>query len=141
MSLRRERGAAVVEFALVAMVYLLLVLGIVAFGIGLYRWNSAVEASRRGARTAAIVAIDDRATIVAEMERVFPQIGDIATVTIEYSPDGTFPGAACTLGTCRFVRVSVDYTLNELVFFLPAIRMPTYATTYPVEVLGHDGTG
>ena len=133
----RQEGAAVVEFALVSVLLLILVLGAVVLGLGLFKWNSGVEASRRGARTAAIVAMNDTPAILAEMQHVFPEL-EAGDVTVEYSADGVFPGT-CVPGTCRYVRVGVDYTLPRFVFFLPAITMPRFYTTYPVEALGNYG--
>ena len=48
--LRGERGAVVVEFALLAPVFLLLVFGIIDFGHALYMQQMASNASREGAR-------------------------------------------------------------------------------------------
>lgn len=138
----RQSGAALVEFAIVSIIFGIMLLALLELGLGLFRWNSAIEATRRGARTTAIVAMNDRAAVVDEMKTVFPYIDDIATVHIQYSADGNFPepgqpGDGCVPGTCRFVRVSLDYTLSSFVFFLPNIPMPRYSTTYPVEVLGN----
>lgn len=130
-----QQGAAVVEFAIVVILVLLLVFGIVELGRALFKWNSAVDVARRGARTAAIVAMDDRPAIVGTMRATFPDLED-DDIVIEYSPDGVFPGA-CVAGTCRYVRVSVRYTFRPLVWFLPAeIAMPSLSATYPVEALG-----
>lgn len=134
--MKRQRGAAVVEFALVVILVIFLLFGLIEFGRALFKWNSAVDATRRGARTAAIVAVDDSAAVLAEMRLMMPEL-EAGNVAIEYSIDGNFPGAACARGTCRFVRVSVNYAFRPLVFFLPgAIQMPPFSTTYPVEALG-----
>jgi Flp pilus assembly protein TadG len=131
---RRARGAFLVEFAFTAMILIAIVLGLVTLGLALFKWNSAVEASRRGARTAAIVAMNDTDAILGEMRLVFPEL-EASAVTIEYSATLAFPGA-CAPGTCRYVRVGVDYVMPRYAFFLPAIAMPRFSTTYPVEVLG-----
>ena len=135
--LRAPRGAAIVEFALVVVVLVILVFGLLDLGRALWTWNSAVDAVRRGARTAAIVNIGDTGAVVAEMQNAFPSI-DAASVTIEYSPDGHFPGAACVRGTCRYVRVAIPgYAFQPVMFFLPdTIAMPGFSATYPVEALG-----
>lgn len=134
--MKRQRGAAAVEFALVVILVIFLLFGLIEFGRALFKWNSAVDVTRRGARTAAIVAVGDSAAVLAEMRLIMPEL-EADNVTIEYSIDGDFPGAACVRGTCRFVRVSVNYAFRPLVFFLPAtIPMPPFSTTYPVEALG-----
>ena len=53
-----ERGAASVEFALVAALLLSLLFGIMEFGRILLAWNSAQEVTRRAARDAAVRGFD-----------------------------------------------------------------------------------
>lgn len=139
--MKRQQGAAVVEFALVVMLVIFLLFGLIEFGRALFTWNSAVDATRRGARTAAIVAVGDSAAVLAEMRLIMPELetgNGNGNVAIEYSTDGNNFPATCVRGTCRFVRVSVNnYAFHPLVFFLPAtIQMPPFSTTYPVEALG-----
>lgn len=137
-SLRRQQGAAAVEFALVSILAILLVFGVIELGRALFKWNSGVDAARRGARAAAIVPMNDKASIVAEMRLVFPELQE-DDVLLEYSPDGAFPASGCEPDTCRFVRVGISYTFRPLVFFLPPLKMPPFSTTYPVEALGNYG--
>lgn len=133
----RAGGATIVEFAIVLTLLLTLVFGLLDLGRALFTWNSAVDAVRRGARTAAIMEIGDEASILAQMQLVFPAI-DAGSVSIQYSPDGHFPGAACVRGTCRFVNVGItSYAFHPIIFFLPeTIAMPGFSATYPVEALG-----
>ena len=131
-----QRGAAVVEFALVALWFIALFILAVEFGRALYVWNSAVEATRRGARTAAIVAQGNTGAIVADMQVIMWWLNP-AQVNVEYSANGNFP-APCTPGTCRFVRVSIINYTHEVISPLPigVLSMPVFSTTLPVENLG-----
>ena len=52
----RERGQALIEFALVVPIFLILVFGIVDFGMGLKAWITITNAAREGARVGAIHA-------------------------------------------------------------------------------------
>jgi Flp pilus assembly protein TadG len=133
----RAAGATLVEFAIVVVLLLTLVFGLLELGRALWTWNSAVDAVRRGARTAAIMEIGDEAAVLAQMQLVFPAL-EAGSVTIQYSPDGHFPGAACVRGTCRFVNVGITgYAFHTVIFFLPdTIAMPGFSATYPVEALG-----
>ena len=49
-----ERGAAAVEFAIVATLFFMLVFGIIDFGFAFHSWNNAANAAREGARKAAV---------------------------------------------------------------------------------------
>jgi Flp pilus assembly protein TadG len=51
---RRESGQALVEFALIAPLFLLLVVGIIQFGIGLNYWLDLNRIANQGARWAAV---------------------------------------------------------------------------------------
>jgi len=50
----RRRGAAVVEFALIAPVFLLLVIGLIVGGIGILRYQEVASLAREGARYASV---------------------------------------------------------------------------------------
>ena len=51
-----QRGQSLVEFALVLPIFLVLVLGIVDFGMGLRAWITVTNAAREGARVGAVYA-------------------------------------------------------------------------------------
>lgn len=50
----RRRGATLVEFALVAPVFLLFVLGIIVGGLGIFRYQEVASLAREGARYASV---------------------------------------------------------------------------------------
>jgi Flp pilus assembly protein TadG len=143
--MKRQSGAVVVEFALVLVILLLMVFGLIELGRVLFKWNSAAEATRIGARTAAIVEVNDDAAVIAAMNTVMQGELNTSNVTVDYSIDGVnFGRGTCVRGTCQFVRVRMAYEYRPvLVFFQPAISLlpeaiatPSFATTYPVEALG-----
>ena len=47
---RRNEGQSLVEFALVFPIFILLLAGIIDFGLGLYSYNTIINAAREGAR-------------------------------------------------------------------------------------------
>jgi Flp pilus assembly protein TadG len=51
---RKQRGQSLVEFALVAPLFLLLIFGICDFGIAFYSWITITNAAREGARLGAV---------------------------------------------------------------------------------------
>ncbi|MCE3262189.1 MAG: pilus assembly protein TadE [Pseudoduganella sp.] len=61
--LQRQRGAAIVEFALICMLFFTLVLGIIELGRMLYLYNTMQEVTRRGAREAVIRWVSDAPAI------------------------------------------------------------------------------
>lgn len=143
--MKKQSGAFVIEFALVLVLLLLLAFGMLEVGRMLFKWNSAVEATRVGARTAAIAAVNDDAAVLRAMNVMMVGELDTSTINVDYSVDGvTFGRGICVRGTCRFVRVQMNYVYRPMfIMFLPGIRllpatlaMPTFTATYPVEALG-----
>ena len=51
---RDERGAAAVEFALVALVFFTLLFGIIQFGLWFWAWEATAHAAREASRVAAV---------------------------------------------------------------------------------------
>jgi Flp pilus assembly protein TadG len=62
MRLERDDGASAVEFALIAPLLILLLFGIIEFGIGFFQQQSAAAAAREAARRAAVAQVTCNAT-------------------------------------------------------------------------------
>lgn len=137
-----ERGAAIVEFAIVALIFFALLIGIVEMGRILFTWNSAVEATRRGVRIAVVTDPANGLAIRDEMRLIMPDLAD-NQIDITYQPAG------CTVATCNYVTVSVGqpvaYTVTPLLVppsWVPAVvtigvlTLPPFSTTLPRESLG-----
>lgn len=62
---KNKRGAAMVEFALVLPLFILLVFGIIEFGRAFYTWSLMSEAVREGARAGVVETNDTAATATA----------------------------------------------------------------------------
>lgn len=54
-----QRGASMVEFALIALVFFIIIFGIIEFARVMFVFNTLVEATRRGARVAAVCPVSD----------------------------------------------------------------------------------
>jgi hypothetical protein len=132
-SRRPQRGAAIVEFAIVAMLFLLLLVGIVEMGRILFTWNSAVEATRSGVRVAVVTDPGNAAVIRDEVRRIMPDLDD-NQISITYQPTG------CTLTSCDYVTVGIGepvaYTVVPLVIPIGPLELPSFSTTLPRESLG-----
>ena len=156
-----QRGATAVEFAIVSIVLLGLLITTLEFGRALFTWNSAIDATRRGARTAAIVAVDNDEAVYRSMCIAIGENGrcelmpglERANVIVEYSMDGIAFAGTCTPGSCNFVRVSIAGYVHRFALALPifppgwvtttrdgevteGITLPSFSTTLPVEALG-----
>lgn len=97
---KKQAGTAAVEFALIAIFFFSLLLGILEFGRVLFKYNSAVEATRYGARVAVVCDIGSTA-IVTKMQQIMPDIAT-ANVAVTYEP------TACVQSTCQRVKVKIQ---------------------------------
>ncbi len=101
-----QRGTGIVEFAVIATVFLTILLGIMDFGRMLFMWNSAAEATRWGAR---IAVVCDKATpdqVRSKMKKILPQLSD-ANIVIEWqNPQGTVDNG-CSVSNCKGVEVRI----------------------------------
>jgi len=130
-----QRGAAIVEFALIASVLLMLLIGIFEFGRVLFYWNTASEAVRLGARTAVVCDVN-AAGIVKRVKSLLPLLSD-SNVSVSYTP------ASCDINTCSFVTVSVtNLTVKTMIPFMNVtVTMPPFTTTLPRESLSSSTGG
>jgi len=111
---RPERGAATVEFALLAIVFFMVLLGIMEFGRRMYIWNTTQEVKRRAAREAVVRDFNTQ-TGAIKRESIF-QGGTSGTV---YLP----AGGEITNGTVRLVYLAVDAGGSRVA--ITAGNMPT----------------
>jgi Flp pilus assembly protein TadG len=114
---RTERAQSLVEFALVLPVLLIMVFGIIDFGMGIRSYISLTNATREGARFAAVGNVAgayptdcDGATSTTVIGRVCVSIEgldltQVQVVSVSY-PDGEAPGNS--------VIVAADYTYNYI---------------------------
>lgn len=124
----RQRGTTAVEFAIVVALFLVLMLGMMEMGRMLYYWNAAVEATRLGARVAAVCDVNDTA-IKTRMTAILDQL-PAAQISVAYAPGG------CDLNTCTSVTVSVlaGTSMPTYIPFVPlALTLPAFSTTLPRE--------
>jgi len=108
-----ERGAAAVEFAILLPVLMLILFGVIEFGMIMYSREIITNASREGARTGIVQATAK------------PTTGDIQTVVTNYlTGTGIDPNAVTTtiagagLTAPNTLNVTVTYPYN---FFVPAL--------------------
>jgi Flp pilus assembly protein TadG len=142
-----ERGGTLIEFTVVASVFFLMLVGIVAAGNLYYTHNALVEATRRGARYA-VLHPNGGATAVQNVVIYgtdAPPNGATslvynlqpANVTVCYSGTGNCPGQAFGVAAGSVTVTIQNYTFP---FVLPtsttSVAMPPYRTTITGESAG-----
>jgi Flp pilus assembly protein TadG len=90
---RSEAGQALVEFGIIATIFILLVAGIVDFGRALNAWIVVSSSAREGARQASVGRSVADVTTAARAFALVPGV-DPATVGVQvvYTPDPPQPG-------------------------------------------------
>lgn len=106
--MRKTRGQSLVEFALILPLFVILLFGMIDFGIGLNRWIVITNATREGARIGAV----GRSPADVEAQTIAASNGllDSSTVTVDYQDVGgsTYPADG---GDAVVVKVTYDYNL------------------------------
>jgi Flp pilus assembly protein TadG len=135
-SRERQRGAAAVEFALVAIVFFMLLIGVVEMGRVLFTWNAAAEATRYGARVAVVCGLKD-AAILSRMQKIMPSLtaGKVSVCYADNFAGCVPPGDDCSPSTCKQVSVSiVGVTVPTLIPISGTVlALPPFTTTLPRE--------
>jgi Flp pilus assembly protein TadG len=135
-----ERGQALVEFALALTIFILLVMGILDLGRGIYMYNSVSEAAREIARVTSVhpgtglgsgswspspeaqAVIDAQEGLVWELSVEEPTCTDI---------DGS--AATCDPGTWVKVTVSAPYT-PVTPLLIPLVGTKTLSSTSSIQI-------
>ncbi|AGW89106.1 hypothetical protein N234_03615 [Ralstonia pickettii DTP0602] len=131
----RQRGAAIVEFGLIAAVFFTLLIGIAEFSRVLFYWNTAAEVTRLGARMAVVCDAGD-AVIKNRMRDLLPLLQN-SNISVAYEPAGCDADAATARSTCQSVTVSVaNVTVATVMPLVPlSLGMPPFTTTMTRESL------
>lgn len=130
----RQRGVAMVEFALIAVIFFSLLLGIMEFGRWMFTLNTANEATRLGARLAAVCDLDEP-QIKQQMRALVSGLAD-EQIAITYRP------ASCTAANCRTVEVRLvdfHYTPLLLPLFGAEVPVPPFLTIQSRESMSSAG--
>lgn len=150
MNKYRQHGLSTVEFSLVGVVLFMMIFGVIEVGRAYFVAAALDEATRRGARMAAVCPINDPAIAQAAAfnNTLIPGL-DAGDIVVEYLDDSANvvanPADAAGFITIRFVRVRVVGFQHQM--FIPLVTplsqftMPEYATIIPRESLGIPRTG
>jgi Flp pilus assembly protein TadG len=111
---KNRRGAAVVEFAIVAPVFFLLVFGMIEYGRMVMVQQILTNASREGARYAVTLTTNDTAAVQQKVKDYLTsaKIGGTPTVTVTWPASGSS-------GSSQPITVSVSIAFGQ-VSWLPS---------------------
>lgn len=143
-----QKGTSTVEFAIVGALFFTVLFGVAEVARALYVWNTLAEATRRGARIAAVcpvnhsairrIAVFDNATGGGSS----PIVGGLnsGNIRLEYldSNGVVIADPVSDFIQIRYVRVAIaGYQHQFLVpFFSRLMNVPSLETTLPRESLG-----
>ena len=145
----KQSGLSTVEFALVASVLFILIFAVIEVARAFFVASALDEATRRGARMAAVCPVNDPAIAQAAAfdGAVVPSLGP-GDFAVEYlDTGGNVVGSPAGSGfrQIRYVRVRVTGYQHQM--FIPfaialtPFSMPEYAASLPRESLGIPRTG
>lgn len=121
---REHSGQSLIEFALASTLFLLMLLGIINFGIGIWRYNMVADLAQEGARWASVRGNGSRTgpASSADVQTFVQGRAPGFTVTATASP------APSTLKPGQTVTVVVNYTFMPFTGLVPQLSMPFQAT-------------
>ena len=145
-----ERGAALMELAIGAAVFMTVVFGVLQFGVLLWTHNALTDAVRRGARYAVNQcdpsdgACPNSSTSVDRIKNVVvygtpnpaaaaqPVVNGLTTANVAV----TYNGFGVNAGTVKVGITGYDFSFS-VALFGTTLRMPAYSTTLPGENAGY----
>ncbi len=140
-SRRERRGQALVEFALIFPVFMLILAGILDFGFMLYSRMTVINAAREGAHVVLSDAIKNDAVLIANIPaRVSSTVGGVAQgVTLTTVTECVQPNSsACSFSGSPLaasgdsVKVTVTHTYKA---FFPLLFGQTFDLTSTVQMV------
>ncbi len=141
----RSRGQSLVEFALVLLPFLVILMGIIDLGRGIYTYNGVAEAARELARVTATHMCDaapctlgtstETANVRSTQNSLVPGLAG-ATAVVTYTctdlKDTTVTTLPCPSGD--FVKVTVSVPFQVLTPVLSMVAPSTLGSTTHVEI-------
>lgn len=126
-NLNEERGAAAVEFAIIMILLLIIVFGIVEFGIAFSKRNVYTGAAREGARYAAVHCVPDSTSCTPAL--VWTRISGAAVGYLNNAPPASFSvdrDCSQTTSLGEPVTVQWDQPITVNIPFVPGLNPHTY---------------
>lgn len=145
--MKKMRGVATVEFAIVGAVLLMVIFGCLEFGRATWTLAALNEGTQRAARLAAVCPIQDPVIApavsfgqIAGFNNSISCNGTGGNVDLEYLDKNGAPLACVPASTGLVYYVRVAITGYNIPLFIPGLNLtiasPPYTTTIPAESLG-----
>ena len=141
-----QRGLATVEFAIIGAVVMMVLFAVIELGRELFIVNTLVEATRRGARMAAVCPVGDprpgQAAVFDSGDGSSAIVNGLTTghVVVAYLDmnGAAIANPAGSFSSIRYVRVSIVNFTQQLIIpmVMPEVVMSGFSTTLPRESLG-----
>lgn len=143
---RQQSGITTVEFAIIGMLFFIVLFAVLEFGRLLFTWNTLTEATRRGARVAAVCPVNQAA--IANITVFSDSAGGVASPLPNLTPadvdvnylgvNGNDLGGAPVFSTIAYVQVGIPgYQFDmHIPLFNITLTSPSFWTTLPRENLG-----
>ena len=140
----KQRGAALVEFAIVATVFLTMIFGVVEFGRFFWTHNALRDAARKGARYASIRKNDAAGMQAVKYMVVYGDPNANPATATPVAPGLTTSNVALEYqnynGVLLSSRATVSIVNYQFQFAVPLVggttTMPAYRTSLPGESVG-----
>lgn len=144
---RNQRGAALVEFAIVSTVFLTVLFGVLEFGRLLWTHNALQDAARRGARYATIRRDDAAGNLAVKRMIVYgdpnatsgtPVVSGLTTNDVQVAYANSNGVQLSSRATVSITNPSTgNYRFQfSIPLFGGTLTMPSYKTSLPGESLG-----
>jgi Flp pilus assembly protein TadG len=138
--LRREDGQALVEFALVLPVLVLILFGMIQFGKAFNYWNDATHLTAEAARFAAVNRKPDPSSAASLQAQIRAQIdtnelknGGTDSVSSPATVCVEFPNGTSNVGDPVRVKMTFSYTWMPLLNLVPGTKDITSTTVMRLE--------
>lgn len=142
--IKPQKGTTLVEFAIIGALVMIVLFGVIEIARAMFVWNTLSEATRRGARVAAVCPVNHagiaRTAVFAApaedgSDRILKDL-DTSNVSVEYLDENGVNTAV--FEEIHYVRVSITNFRHTLLipFVGRTLDAPPFSTTLPVESLG-----
>lgn len=124
----RRRGQALVEFALVIPIFLLILVGLFDLGSAVFSYNSITNAAREGARLGIVNQSTDAIETRAKAQVAVAEVADPSVSTAFYQDQSLTPGTCASPAIGCMVEVTFVTTYRPITPIISSFIFPSGVT-------------